>query len=391
MSNTTSLRGQILGVAISLMVLPIPFVVLRFMARRLKRFGFGIDDSLLIVALLFNTASCITMIVGSTAGNLGSHDEFSPQGMPIVTHKHTVAFKCQYALQIMAYIGDGLTKLSILFLYRRLFPNPAYNIANTIWCIVIGAWAIAFIFGTVFQCTPINTVWLSPFAEATPGKCADTMPFYAAGAITDLITDVLVLALPIPMVWRLQLPTRKKIGVTCIFLLGAFVVAVGVVRVKTFYITIDELAKVPDIPYLGTKTFYWTTAETATGIICACLPTLPPLFDASLKGSFPKMFPKVFDSCKSLFSKHSGTDSSMHSRPSYKQSNDDMNSLISLPRQRADEPWEMSNTRSSHFQAQALPALPRLPDLNVAHGAIGVRQDLSVKTTYLHDNGKIEV
>ena len=44
---------------------------------------------------------------------------------------------------------------------------------------------------------------------------------YQALAISDLILDILVLALPIPMVASLQLPWKTKIKVIDILLLGS--------------------------------------------------------------------------------------------------------------------------------------------------------------------------
>ncbi|KAK7730359.1 hypothetical protein SLS53_009059 [Cytospora paraplurivora] len=34
--------------------------------------------------------------------------------------------------------------------------------------------------------------------------------------------DILILAVPLPMVWRLKMPTRQKVGVSGFFLMGAF-------------------------------------------------------------------------------------------------------------------------------------------------------------------------
>ena len=56
----------------------------------------------------------------------------------------------------------------------------------------------------------------------TVEKCFDFIYFYLAYAITDLITDVMILSLPVPMVWGLHMPTRRKVSVSCIFLLGTW-------------------------------------------------------------------------------------------------------------------------------------------------------------------------
>lgn len=39
-------------------------------------------------------------------------------------------------------------------------------------------------------------------------------------AIFNIVIDVLILALPVPIVWQLHLETSKKIGVLGLFMLG---------------------------------------------------------------------------------------------------------------------------------------------------------------------------
>ena len=46
--------------------------------------------------------------------------------------------------------------------------------------------------------------------------------FQLPSSIIDIISDFTILLLPLPLIWRLQLTTRKKIGVYAIFGLGFF-------------------------------------------------------------------------------------------------------------------------------------------------------------------------
>ena len=79
------------------------------------------------------------------------------------------------------------------------------------------AWTISFFFASLLQCFPITAL-----VEAFYGnKCVDTIPLWYTGSITDIIIDFMILAMPIPMVWNLHLPTKQRIGVLAMFLLGA--------------------------------------------------------------------------------------------------------------------------------------------------------------------------
>ncbi|KAJ5634947.1 uncharacterized protein N7484_008260 [Penicillium longicatenatum] len=43
---------------------------------------------------------------------------------------------------------------------------------------------------------------------------------------TDLIIDIITILLPMPVLWNLQLPTRKKLGLMGIFALGFIIIAI---------------------------------------------------------------------------------------------------------------------------------------------------------------------
>jgi len=61
------------------------------------------------------------------------------------------------------------------------------------------------------------------FWSNTPesGHCINVEWFYRAMAIPNTLTDGLILALPMPLIWRLQLPKRQKIALCGVFLLGS--------------------------------------------------------------------------------------------------------------------------------------------------------------------------
>lgn len=44
---------------------------------------------------------------------------------------------------------------------------------------------------------------------------------FKATAISNMIVDIGILSVPIPIVWKLKIPTKQKIAVSVIFLLGA--------------------------------------------------------------------------------------------------------------------------------------------------------------------------
>jgi hypothetical protein len=85
--------------------------------------------------------------------------------------------------------------------------------------VMVVLWAVSFFFVTVFQCRDPAMLW-STFLYART-NCVETIPFYYAVSISGFITDIMILASPLPIIYRLQLPLTNRVAVAGTFLLGA--------------------------------------------------------------------------------------------------------------------------------------------------------------------------
>lgn len=84
--------------------------------------------------------------------------------------------------------------------------------------------SVGFVVGTIiaFLCAPrpLSYFW-NQFVDPTGGSYAyDLYKFYLGNASANVTIDLMVLLVPVPIVWRLQLKTVRKILVCSIFLLG---------------------------------------------------------------------------------------------------------------------------------------------------------------------------
>ncbi|GLA66745.1 hypothetical protein AtubIFM55763_010160 [Aspergillus tubingensis] len=111
----------------------------------------------------------------------------------------------------------AFTKLSILALYKRIFSiRPMILAANSVGAIVIlWCFGVCLIGGVV--CIPLEKLW----NPTIPGGCIDLAKFYYGLQIPNIVTDAVILALPMKHVWNLQVPRAQKIMLTGIFCLGA--------------------------------------------------------------------------------------------------------------------------------------------------------------------------
>lgn len=71
----------------------------------------------------------------------------------------------------------------------------------------------------IAQCSPVSYFW-EAFEIDYPKHCFQMNMMYQGLAYSDLILDVVVLALPIPMIASLHMPWRTKIKVIDGFMLG---------------------------------------------------------------------------------------------------------------------------------------------------------------------------
>lgn len=69
-------------------------------------------------------------------------------------------------------------------------------------------------------CQPTTYFWKQFTGVA--GTCpVDISSFFLALGIINMINDVLVLLIPIPQIWKLQMSVQKRLGVIGIMTLGS--------------------------------------------------------------------------------------------------------------------------------------------------------------------------
>ena len=109
-----------------------------------------------------------------------------------------------------------MIKLSILFLYRRIFPQQCFMYV----LIIVGAFVVAcsltLVLGIILQYIPIQAIW-DPKVNSTHiryGVLALIM------GITNVITDVIILILPVPLLWKLKISATRRRQLIITFALG---------------------------------------------------------------------------------------------------------------------------------------------------------------------------
>ncbi|KAK4692115.1 hypothetical protein P7C71_g5025, partial [Lecanoromycetidae sp. Uapishka_2] len=137
---------------------------------------------------------------------------------------------------------------------------------------------------TLALCIPLSLNWTG--LGGNNFQCIDENMMYLAQAFSDVITDIMILAIPLPCIWALQMSTKRKLAVCGVFLLGALTVAASVTRlVFTYKIAAATLTGDMDLTYLLTPIVYWPMVESSLGIVGACLPSMRPVVTDGFVGS----------------------------------------------------------------------------------------------------------
>jgi hypothetical protein len=111
----------------------------------------------------------------------------------------------------------GTIKLSVLFFYYRIFSlqrTTKYILAFVIF--LVGGLHLGIFLATVFGCNPIAKQW----NQMLDGTCFNPQILpYLSGA-TSSLTDIFVLVFPLPLLWKLNMDSKKRVRVIAVFGLG---------------------------------------------------------------------------------------------------------------------------------------------------------------------------
>ncbi|KAI0905362.1 50S ribosomal protein L36e [Ustulina deusta] len=188
-----------------------------------------------------------------------------------------------WATEILYFILLPITKISLLLFYLRVFPSPEFHRVCYITMGVVVASGIAFTLTSIFYCTPISYVWTGWTGE-TEGHCLNLNAFVWSHAVTSIVQDLWIIALPIPSLVKLQLGTRRKIHLILMFSVGLAITVVSIVRLTSLV----QFATTTNPTYDSVTTAYWSVLEAYVSIICCCLPSVRSLlrtFSPSCFGS----------------------------------------------------------------------------------------------------------
>ena len=191
-----------------------PLIVLaRIISRCTHGNHTGADDWTIIAALCFAETVSVLMIICCGWG-FGKHTDQIPK--PMVARTLELYF---YA-QIFYKVTFGLTKVSVLLLYLRVFG--IWKLFRVLCWLMIGivvSFTIASVVVSILQCSPVAFAFDKSVANGN-GTCIDLTKFWYANAGFNIGSDAIIIAMPIIPVRSLSIPTSSKVALCGVFAVG---------------------------------------------------------------------------------------------------------------------------------------------------------------------------
>lgn len=187
-------------------------LVLRGISRVKGKVDFGADDFFAVVGVLVFWAYAgvnIWTILQYTARPLKA------TGKQILDR----LFLDIYIITLLTTTAITAAKLSILFLYKRIFwPMPYLKLSiNTLIAVSVVWWIMLFFMG-VARCSPVSAAW-SP--SLPPGAhCMSLETIFLAFEIVNCLTEIAMIIVPLYAVRQLQISRRLKTSISFIFAAG---------------------------------------------------------------------------------------------------------------------------------------------------------------------------
>ena len=126
--------------------------------------------------------------------------------------------KILFAFFLAFNASISFAKTSALFFYSRAFTTLDPKFRWALWTThgIVLAWFIALMISSVFFCTPVHKYW----ELLAPGHCQSRFVMNLGSAVASSIIDAIILVLPVPVVWRLQIELGQKFLVFFALLCG---------------------------------------------------------------------------------------------------------------------------------------------------------------------------
>ncbi|CZR70209.1 uncharacterized protein PAC_20110 [Phialocephala subalpina] len=206
-----------------------------------------------------------------------------PEGDPaektfqhVVTDATREQAKLQFVLIIVFWTCLWAIKGSLLMFYRQLFCHlRKYMVwwwVVTITC--IATW-VGCILANFLECLPLENRFELDL------QAGNGIRFVAVTTGFDILTDIMLMVLPIKILLELRIAVKQKIGVGFVFTLGHLIIIFSILRVNEISISLSQ-----SDPNMNVSLSLWSILEAAVAVAVGALPSLKSLIKGKGQSSY---------------------------------------------------------------------------------------------------------
>ncbi|KAF2679377.1 hypothetical protein K458DRAFT_118673 [Lentithecium fluviatile CBS 122367] len=230
-----------------------------------------LDDLLICVAMVTMTILMVVMhIVVHTSSNLIAPGEDVSGFSQTEIDSRIYGSKLVLVVEQMQCCTIWLVKACLLLMYYRMTALlPQHKIVLFVAAYTALGFVVMEILYLGVWCRPFNQYW-AIIPNST--QCSAATNHLITNAVLNLSSDIMIISIPMPLLFKVQLPRKNKAVLIGIFMIGAFNIIAAVLN-KYYSFT---------HPF-GTEWTEWYLRESYTAMLCANLPLTYPLIQRLFK------------------------------------------------------------------------------------------------------------
>ncbi|KAF2757489.1 hypothetical protein EJ05DRAFT_391150 [Pseudovirgaria hyperparasitica] len=289
----------IIGTTWMLTGLCIPVIAFRFYVRSRAPSSPGLDDWIMLAATVLQITAQAFITVSYSYG-MGKHD------LDLTYNQLVNILKWVWFNIVPGILVSILARISITILLIRIFNRKSwlkvYLIIFTILQSIGGIMVIIIIFA---QSDPVEALW-NPLIPAK--RWNPNIQLYSSYLVQSMFSfsDITYTFFPIAIIWKLQMPLKKKIGLATIM---AFSLVTALASIMKTVLSQPPTGEQTDAQYHAVQSLPWAVAEQCLVIILGSVPTFASLIMRINLASIRSFGSSIFSKSKEKFSATSSQDS----------------------------------------------------------------------------------
>ncbi|KAF2973284.1 hypothetical protein GQX73_g407 [Xylaria multiplex] len=249
------------------------FIFLRLATRHLKR-SLGLDDVLMVGSWLFFLGTAVAVQFGAQASGGMRHQAY------LTVQELSFQLEISYVVLAISIVCTALGKIAIGTTILRIVSTASSSERWVVWAVIVVTTisSIIDIFISLFQCgRDPRALWDFALQATTTCLDAETISQYTTfTAVWQAFADFVFSILPVFIVWRLRMSTRRKLILT--IGLGLTLLTGGAAAAKSAYIARQSKGSQSDFTWDLFSVYVLLSTEALLIIMCGSIPSIYPMF-----------------------------------------------------------------------------------------------------------------